>query len=74
MHLRAAGIYKISGGLGGPWPLADFYVLGWRLARYAEISGWLEPWYDTGFHMDVKYFVSDQWQMHNIALGWYFNT
>ena len=45
MHLRAAGIYKISGGLGGPRPLADFYVLGWRLGRYAEISGWLEPCY-----------------------------
>ena len=23
--------------------------------------------------MDVKYFVSDQIQMHNIALSWYFN-
>ena len=30
--------------------------------------------YDTGFHMDVKYVVSDQWQIHNIALSWYFNT
>ena len=43
MHLRAAGIYKIFGGLGGPRPLADFYVLGCRLGRDAEISGWLEP-------------------------------
>ena len=30
--------------------------------------------YDTGFHMDVKYFASDQFQMHNIDLSWYFNT
>ena len=29
---------------------------------------------DTGAHMDVKYFVSDDWQMHNKrALGWYFD-
>ena len=30
--------------------------------------------YDTGFHMDVKYFVTEQWQMRNIALSWYFIT
>ena len=38
MHLRAAGIHKIAK------PLADFLGLGWRLDRYADISGWLEPW------------------------------
>ena len=49
MHLRAASIHKISGGLGGPLAPHRFFLGSAGASnRYADISGWLEPWKGDG--------------------------